>query len=197
MRQISVVMVASLFSSCVTSTAFAHSAHFERMHGVWSGVAHPLFGLDHLLAMATVGLLSAQCGGRAIWSVPSSFVLSMLVGGIAGMLDVSLPAVEYGIAASIVLLGGAVALGRKTSLVGPLMFAAVFGFFHGHAHGTEMPSLANPAWYAVGFVSSTIVLHIIGVVLGRFAIRSATGATCLRLCGAVIACAGVAFAVML
>lgn len=196
MRQVSLLMAVVLLPLCMASTAFAHPDHFEHTHGVWDGVTHPLLGLDHLLAMVTVGLLSAQRGGRAIWALPSAFVLSMIAGGVAGMLEFPLPAVEFGIAASIVLLGCAVASGRKSSIVEPLLFAAVFGFFHGHAHGTEMPSLTNPALYATGFVTSTIMLHVAGVILGRFAIRSAKGATRLRVCGAVIAGTGLLFVVL-
>ena len=196
MRQFRIFLVAVVGPLLLASNVFAHPDHSEHTHGVWDGVTHPLLGLDHLLAMVTVGLLAAQRGGRAVWAVPSAFVLSMIVGGIAGMCGVALPAVEFGTITSIVLLGGAWASGRKDSLVEPLLFAAVFGFFHGHAHGTEMPLLANPALYAAGFVTSTIVLHVVGVVLGRFAIRSAKGATQLRVCGAVIACTGVVFMVI-
>ncbi len=86
-----------------------------------------------------------------------------------------LPAVEYGIAASIVLLGLAVALNQRLSLVVPIIFAGVFGLFHGHAHGTEMPAIANPTLYAIGFVAATVVLHISGVLLGKLAINSGRG----------------------
>ena len=40
--------------------------------GILSGFLHPLLGLDHLLAMLAVGILSAQIGGRALWSVPAT-----------------------------------------------------------------------------------------------------------------------------
>ena len=43
------------------------------------GFAHPLGGLDHVLAMVAVGLLAAQLGGRALWFVPAAFVVTMAV----------------------------------------------------------------------------------------------------------------------
>ena len=52
--------------------------------GAVEGFLHPLLGLDHLLAMLTVGLLSAQLGGRAIWTVPTAFVSVMAIGGQIG-----------------------------------------------------------------------------------------------------------------
>ena len=50
-----------------------------------SGITRPVLGLDHLLAMVSVGMVSAQIGGRAIWSVPLTFVTVMFFGGLAGL----------------------------------------------------------------------------------------------------------------
>jgi HupE/UreJ protein len=33
---------------------------------------HPVFGVDHLLAMIGVGVVSAQLGGRNIWRIPAA-----------------------------------------------------------------------------------------------------------------------------
>ncbi|NJN81740.1 MAG: urease accessory protein, partial [Caldilineaceae bacterium] len=56
--------------------------------GALAGFLHPLLGLDHMLAMVAVGMLSAQLGGRAIWTVPAAFVSVMVIGGILGLLGV-------------------------------------------------------------------------------------------------------------
>ena len=59
--------------------AFAHLDPAE--HGSFAaGLSHPLFGIDHILAMVAVGLWSALLGGRALWLVPSAFVAMMAVG---------------------------------------------------------------------------------------------------------------------
>src|SRR5690606_9826864 len=56
--------------------AFAHLNPDE--HGSFmAGVSHPLFGMDHILAMIAVGLWAALLGGRAVWLVPSAFVGTM------------------------------------------------------------------------------------------------------------------------
>src|ERR1700704_7202458 len=47
------------------------------MHGFTHGFAHPLGGLDHILAMVTVGIFAWQLGGRALWLVPAAFVLAI------------------------------------------------------------------------------------------------------------------------
>ncbi|MBX2818770.1 MAG: HupE/UreJ family protein, partial [Rhodothermaceae bacterium] len=75
---------------------FSIFAHTNPGSGAIDGFLHPLLGLDHLLAMLTVGLLSAQLGGRAIWTVPTAFVASMAIGGVLGLAGIQLPLVEYG-----------------------------------------------------------------------------------------------------
>jgi urease accessory protein len=52
--------------------------------GPAAGFMHPLLGPDHRTAMFSVGVLSARIGGRAIWTVPATFVSVMIVGGILG-----------------------------------------------------------------------------------------------------------------
>ena len=76
--------------------------------GLMHGFIHPLSGIDHELAMIAVGLFAARLGGKAVWLVPSAFVAMMAVGGALGINGVSVPYVEFGIAASVLVLGAAV-----------------------------------------------------------------------------------------
>ncbi|MGE3316731.1 MAG: HupE/UreJ family protein [Planctomycetaceae bacterium] len=176
------------------STAFAHPHHVvhEHVNGFESGFLHPMLGLDHLLAMLTVGLLAARAGGRAQWLMPVSFLLFMVLGGAIAFSGRPIFGIETGIALSVVLLGLAVAAGRDQPLALMLGACGVFGFFHGHAHGAEMPSIADPAQYAAGFVLATAGLHLAGILAGRFLTRSETRRNLLRLSGAAIALVGVA-----
>lgn len=155
--------------------------------GFASGFSHPVLGLDHLLAMIAVGVLSAQLGGKAIWTVPSTFVAIMLVGGILGMNEVPLFTVETGIAFSVLALGVAMAAERKMPIPLAMLFVAIFALFHGHAHGTEMPQLAKPRLYALGFMSGTAVIHVSGVVFGAAFRSFQNGPQLLRYVGAGIA----------
>ena len=43
--------------------------------GFAGGLAHPLTGPDHFLAMLAVGIWGAQMGGRAVWRLPVAFPL--------------------------------------------------------------------------------------------------------------------------
>ena len=79
--------------------AFAHPGHGD--NGLLAGISHPIGGLDHLLAMLAVGLWAAQQQGAARWALPCTFVGTMLLGGVLGFEGLSLPALESGIAASV------------------------------------------------------------------------------------------------
>ncbi len=173
--------------------AMAHPHHQHATANWAEGFLHPIFGVDHLLAMIATGLLAAQLGGAALWAVPLCFVGSMIAGGIGGIMGMPLPGVEFGIALSVFLLGAAVTVNRQQPLALSLAAVAVFGFFHGHAHGTEVPRLLSPAVYVLGFVATTMVLQLGGVLAGRWLIASARGKLALRVWGAAIACVGLMF----
>ena len=111
------------------------------------------------MAIVAVGLLSAQLGGRALWALPAAFLGSMLAGCLLGIFGEALPAVEYGIGLSVLLLGLAVATNRAGPLAVSISAAAVFGLLHGHVHGTEMPLVAVPALYAAGLAIMTLGLQ--------------------------------------
>ena len=162
-------------------------AHAINGTGFLAGLAHPVLGFDHFLAMVSVGIWSAQLGGRAIWSVPATFVSFMIIGAILGIIGVDVPLVEVGIAVSVMLMGIAVATEKYISTTVGFIFVAIFGIFHGHAHGVEMPTITNPYLYAVGFVLGTSLIHLLGVFLGVMAQKTAKSATILRYIGAGIA----------
>ena len=171
--------------------ALAHA--FVGDGGPGAGFMHPLTGPDHLLAMFAVGILSAQIGGKAVATVPSAFVLAMIAGGMLGLARVLLPGAELGVAASVVVLGAAVAVGARTPLWAVHAAAGLFGLFHGFAHGAEMPVAASPALYALGFAVSTAGVHALGALTGLLVLCRAHGPTRLRWSGAAIGVAGLLF----
>lgn len=156
-------------------TASAHTGN-HAVTGFDSGLAHPLLGLDHLLAMIAIGLWAAQQGGRALWAVPAAFVGAMLLGGGMALVGLSLPHVETGIAASVLVLGLLIATRRQWAVKAGMAIAAGFALFHGYSHGLEMPQAASPVLYALGFVLATVSLHGIGIggsLIGRHAMQAA------------------------
>jgi len=157
------------------------------------GLTHPVLGLDHFLAMVSVGIVSAQIGGRAVWTVPTTFVLVMMFGGLLGWLYVGFTAVEAGIAISVLALGFAIAADKNLPVSLVMTAVGFFAIFHGYAHGAEMPTVANPYTYAAGFMTGTAVLHILGLVLGDIARHYQSGKLLLRFSGGAIAGIGAAF----
>lgn len=182
--------LAAILLGIATLPALAHTGSLAG--GFIGGFAHPLFGPDHVVAMVAVGLWGAFLGAPAIWLLPIVFPLVMVAGGALGILGVTLPAVETGIAASAVVLGMMVALAAKPPLWVAAVLVGVFAIFHGHAHGTELPPGSDAVAYSLGFVIATGLLHLAGIGFGYLA-RWPAGRLAVRAAGGAIAFAGLAF----
>jgi urease accessory protein len=176
------------------SLALPAAAHVEsgQAAGFFSGLVHPVSGLDHVLAMVAVGLWGAQLGAPAIWLLPVTFPLVMAFGGFLGLMGVSLPGVEIGIASSAILLGALVATQSRAPVWLAMLVVGFFAVFHGHAHGTELPPGQSGLLYSAGFVVATGCLHAAGVAFGLLQ-RWRWGQTVLRAAGVAIGVAGVFF----
>ena len=171
-----------------TTAAFAH-AETGVAGGLVSGLLHPVLGFDHLVAMVAVGLWGAQLGKPAIWLLPITFPVVMAIGALAGVADLPLPFVEFGIAGSALVLGIMVALCLKPPFWAAAVLVGLFALFHGHAHGTEVPSAVNPLAYGVGFVTATGLLHLAGILIGVL-VRWPVGDKVVRACGVAVAAVG-------
>ncbi len=154
----------------VVLVASPASAHVDQVtNGFSSGFLHPLTGPDHLLAMAAVGVVAATWrSDRTLWFAPAAFLLGMVAGGLGGIVGVPFPGAEVLIAASVLLLGVAIASalsdGEGAAWVLPVL--AVAGLAHGYAHGAETPSSAHPTLYIGGFLLATGSIHVAGVGVG-------------------------------
>ena len=177
------------------SAAYAHDESTVEIFGSFiGGLLHPVLGLDHLLAMLSVGIVSAQIGGRAIWLVPTTFVLVMAVGFLVGLVGINIGFVEVGIALSVVVLGLLIAAEQPSIPIIVVMAAVgLFAIFHGYAHGAEMPEIAQPVRYALGFMVGTASIHIAGVLIGDIPGHYKYGPWALRGLGVVIAVWGGVF----
>ena len=190
-----------LFVIFFTLPVNAHT--FTGMVGFYDGLSHPVLGLDHFLAMVSVGILRSLIGGRAIWTIPSLFVFMMIIGGVLGMiLEMNLlflqfniffisNFVEIGIILSVILLGLAIVIQKQLNFLIVMFFISIFGLCHGLAHGMEIPWAANPILFALGFSAGTATLHIFGVGIGIFANQSNFSNWVLRIFGVVFVIYGV------
>jgi urease accessory protein len=185
-----IVIAAALLAS---SAAQAHVGVGDT-HGFVHGFAHPMSGVDHILAMVAVGLFAAHLGGRALYLVPLSFVAMMIVGGMLGIAGVSLPFVEIGIGLSVVVFGIAVAFSLDIPAALAMMLVGFFAIFHGHAHGTEMPESVSGLAYGGGFILATAALHALGIGLGLIIGKTSQvyGERILQAVGGAMALIGVA-----
>lgn len=167
-------------------SAAAHPGH---EHGLIAGLAHPLAGGDHLLAMVAVGVWSAAALPAARrWAGPAAFVAAMLAGAVAGAAGLAVPGLETGIAASVVLLGLLLAAAGRAPAAPGLALVALAASLHGLAHGAELPAGASFAAYAAGFLASTAALHATGLAIGhRLALARGWA---LRAGGALVGSAG-------
>ena len=166
--------------------ALAHPGHGEAA-GFAQGFAHPLGGLDHVLAMVAVGLIAGIRGGAARWALPAAFLAMMAAGAGLGVAGIGLPFAETGIALSIVAFGLAILFGLRLPLPGLVGLVGAFAVFHGYAHGAEMPETASGLAYGLGFLAGTALLHAAGLGLGLVVARERRAAPAM---GAAVALSG-------
>jgi len=188
------VPLAALILCFAPTLASAHTG-LGATHGFSDGFSHPVSGLDHILAMMAVGFLAARIGGRAMWLVPLAFVAMTAAGGLTGMSGIGLPFVEVGIAASVLVLGLAIAARMPLPAAGTALLVGFFAVFHGHAHGAEMPAGASGLAYGLGFVMATVALHAAGIGLAIGLDRFANSLRIAQAAGGAMALAGISILV--
>ena len=146
----------------LTSSALAHhplggETPQTLLHGLLSGIGHPLIGFDHLAFIVGVGLLAAL---RGLLFLPLGFVVGTLLGTLLILGGVSLPYVEVMISLSVLLVGIAVILEKHLSALPVLSLTAFAGLFHGWAYGEAV----------IGAEPTPIVAYLLGFGLTQLAI---------------------------
>ncbi|MCZ2721357.1 HupE/UreJ family protein [Marinomonas sp. 15G1-11] len=182
--------------SMAAPLALAHPGHAES--GLLSGFAHPFMGLDHLIVMLAVGLWAARLGNKAVFTVPAAFVGTMILGCLLVVAGVGVPFVEQGIVLSVVFLGILLAAASKFSTPICSALVAAFAFFHGAAHGVEMPMDVHGSLYVAGFAAASVALHFAGIALSKglsVIVAPVYNQWVTRLAGGVIALTGLSMAV--
>ena len=151
-----------------TSSALAHHPMDGKTpstfgEGLLSGVGHPIIGVDHLAFVIAVGIAAALIGSRFL--SPLAFVGATLVGTGLHLAAITLPAVEFMIAASLVVLGAVVFLGKKLPTAAVAAIFAVAGLFHGFAYGEAI----------FGAESTPLIAYLAGFGLTQYAIAVLAG----------------------
>ncbi|MFP4154930.1 MAG: HupE/UreJ family protein [Halothiobacillaceae bacterium] len=175
----------ALSLTLLAAPAMAHGVHHES--GLMAGLLHPFHGADHLLAALAVGLWAGQHRDRSTWLLPVTFASALLLAAlVAHATGWTLPLMEPGIAATVVLLGALIAFAVRM----PALFGAgvlvLFAVFHGWAHGLEQPVGTGAIAYLAGLAVGTLGLHLVGVLSARRLVDMQQ----LRLAGGFVAGAG-------
>jgi urease accessory protein len=111
------ILICVALTGALVAPALAHTG-VEQTNSFAAGIAHPLNGADHILAMVAVGLWAVLAGGRAIWVWPTAFLATMLAGFAAATLGLQIPFVEPAIWSSVIILGLFVARSESPGLAG-------------------------------------------------------------------------------
>lgn len=156
--------------SIIAGPALAHTG-IGHADGFSAGLAHPVLGPDHLLAMLSVGIWSALAAPKRTWIGPLAFVAAMLAGAVLAFAGIGLPAVEGMIAASVLALGLMVVAGGHMPVAAGIALCGLFALFHGQAHASEAAGAVLA--YIAGFSVSTALIHGAGIGIGRAISQSA------------------------
>ena len=130
--------IALLLSMAATAPAFAHHPMGGQtpqtfMNGLLSGLGHPIIGLDHLAAVVGVGIL-AGLAARGIVPV-LAFSAAVIAGVVVHLAGIGLPAGEFLVGLSTLVIGGLVIVRSKLSPALAVSLFALAGVVHGHALG--------------------------------------------------------------
>lgn len=152
------------------TAALAHTGHGAA--GLGAGFAHPLLGLDHLLAMAGIGFWAAlRRDRRGAGAIGAAFLATVLVGFGIGLGQVSATVVELGIVGSVLVTGALLLSSRRVPMPVAAALAALFALCHGHAHGVEMAAGLSAAQFGLGLALASVALLVAGAGAARLAQR--------------------------
>lgn len=192
---------ATLFLLTSLSSAFAHhplggDTPTTLMHGLLSGIGHPVIGFDHLAFVIAVGLLAAFQRNRVL--MPAGFVIATMIGTMVTLSAATLPMAEIVITLSVLVAGVMVMRGKLADLVPTTAIVAVAGLFHGWAYGAAV--IGAETTPIIGYLAGMAMVQMVialGVGAGARAIWQAAGASAIqaRLAGAVVAGVGLTYLV--
>lgn len=184
MKQISYATPLAILATLAATPALAHHPLAGEpmttfVHGMLSGIGHPLLGFDHLFFIIAVGV-AALYTGRALIA-PLGFVAGVLAGVGVVMAGIQLPMVEPVIALSLVVLGGLIMMGKALRLPVAVALFAGLGVFHGWAFGESLAGNEG------GAVASVAVGYLIGLAAIQWGVAVASGFAVVKFWNAVTA----------
>lgn len=157
-------------------------AFLTQTTGWWSGVLHPVQGLEHLTTMLLVGALAGlgTLAGRSPWRAPLTFLLGLSVGSLlaaAGVVVVPDP--RWLLVVIAVALAGLLFVIDRVARPLPAI-TLVVGLLHGLAHAQALASSEHPVSFLAGSLFTACVAIACGGVVGLTIARSALDRRAIR-----------------
>ena len=132
------------------------------IHGLLSGIGHPILGFDHLAALVAAGCIAATQARGAPLVI--GYVVATLVGAAAHVMQVTVPGVEILVALSVIGLGAVMVGPRPFAFGVALAVFVVAGAIHGYALGESIAGAEPTPLYAyfvgLALVQSAIALAV-------------------------------------
>lgn len=131
------------------------------LDGFLSGLGHPVIGLDHFLFIAGAGVLAARWQ-RGYW-LPLVFVAASILAAASRAGGASWEMAEVWVAASLVALGAAMLIARRSGRGWIAVLFAVSGAIHGYALGQSI----------VGAEATPLLAYFAGLTLIQCTVATA------------------------
>jgi urease accessory protein len=188
----------ALFTAPLLIAAAPASAHHVMggrmpatfMEGLLSGLGHPVIGLDHLAFLVAIGIAVGIAGLNLL--LPVVFVAAMALGVGLHVAGFALPGAEFLVAASVIIAGLLLAMGRTLPVTAWGALFAVAGLFHGYALGESIYGADRAALgaYLIGLVIIQSAIAV-GIALITRRLDTSIAALAPRVAGALILIVGV------
>jgi urease accessory protein len=170
----------------------------SHLQGFFSGLAHPLTGLDHLAFVIAIGLLSLRLSRGMV--LPAFFLLAALAGMGLHMMYVNLPGSEMAVAISVMLSGLLLVLPIRIPLLGMACMVGLAGIAHGYAYNEPMAGAGGQTTglFLTGLIGMQLALVLIIRSLGKkvFVSQAAYSETFQRVLGLGVGSVGLMFLVL-
>jgi urease accessory protein len=177
-------LIASTLMLGVAFPSWAHTG-LGNISGFSAGFAHPSLGVDHVLMAFVVGFWSCYATAKPMRYLPFCFLASMAVGMVLAYLEIDIPEVGQGITMPLWVIGLCLGLNKLPVPLWTVPLLAISGVSHGYTHAIEVTSQVDYFHYLIGVFSATLVLHAIGMTVGRMgmqvfpSLRQITALTCI------------------
>lgn len=163
------------------------------VHGLLSGIGHPILGFDHFAALVAAGCIASTQARGALLAV--GYVIATLVGTAVHVMQLTVPGIEILVALSVIALGAVLLSPRPFAFGMTLATFLVAGVIHGYALGESIAGAEPTPLYAY-FIGLALVQSAIALVVmvgARMVMaRAASEPALVRFVGAGIAGIGIA-----